>query len=75
EGKPGDYHITYIATLRRELDDVKKEFADLLAKDLPGVNASLKSKGQPEISAPPEKVAINELELRPQQRSVPAELD
>jgi photosystem II stability/assembly factor-like uncharacterized protein len=75
EGKPGDYHIAYTAALRRELDDVKKEFADLLAKDLPEVNASLKSKGQPAISTPPDKVAINETELHPQARSIPAELD
>src|SRR5436853_4319515 len=59
EGKPGDYQITYIATLRRELDDVKKEFENVLAKDLPGVNTSLKSKGQPQISQPPEKIAIS----------------
>jgi photosystem II stability/assembly factor-like uncharacterized protein len=76
EGKPGEYQIAYIATLRRELDDASKEFEQLLSKDLPGVNASLKSKGQPEISAPPAKVAINEIELlRPRAQAVPVELD
>jgi hypothetical protein len=76
EGKPGDYQIAYIATLRRELDDVSKEFEQLLTKDLSGVNSSLKSKGQPEISAPPAKVAINEIELlRPRPQAAPVELD
>jgi hypothetical protein len=76
EGKPGDYQIAYIATLRRELDDVSKEFEQLLAKDLSGVNSALKSKGQPEISAPPAKVAINEIELlRSRPQAAPVELD
>jgi photosystem II stability/assembly factor-like uncharacterized protein len=75
EGKPGDYQIAYIAALRRELDDVKKEFEDLLAKDLPGVNTSLKSKGQPQIAQPPEKVAVSEIEFRPHAQKIPAELD
>ncbi|PYK31825.1 MAG: hypothetical protein DME57_02155 [Verrucomicrobia bacterium] len=75
EGKPGDYQIAYIATLRRELDDVKKEFESVLAKDLLGVNTSLKSKGQPEISQPPEKVAISEIPTAPRAVSAPVELD
>jgi len=75
EGKPGDYQIAYLAALRRELDDVNKEFGDLLAKDLPGLNASLKSKGQPQVSQPPEKVAIQENEIRPRPTAVPVELD
>src|SRR5262249_61318696 len=53
EGKPGDYQIAYTAALRRELDDTSKEFEQLLTKDLPTLNASLKSKGQPQISTPP----------------------
>src|SRR6266404_2142460 len=57
EGKPGDYHLAYIDTLRRELDDVNKDFEHLLAKDLPAFNQSLKGKG--EIKAPPAKVAVN----------------
>jgi hypothetical protein len=75
EGKPGDYQIAYTTALRRELDDVKKEFEDLLAKDLPTLNASLKSKGQPQISVPPVKIAIVEPELHPRSAAVPVELD
>jgi len=75
EGKPGDYQIAYTAALRRELDDTSKEFEQLLTKDLPTLNASLKSKGQPQISTPPAKVAINETDLRPRTPSVPVELD
>jgi photosystem II stability/assembly factor-like uncharacterized protein len=75
EGRPGDYQLAYIEALRRELGDVTKDFEQLLTKDLPGVNASLKSKGQPQISVPPAKVAISETELRPRTPSVPVELD
>jgi hypothetical protein len=52
EGKPGGYHVAYIDALKRELADVTKEFDDLLAKDLPTLNDSLKSKGQPPIASP-----------------------
>src|SRR5439155_24172484 len=48
EGKPGDYQIAYIAALRRELDDVTKEFQQLVTSDLATLNATLKAKGQPE---------------------------
>ena len=34
EGKPADYQIAYIEALKRELDDVTKQF-DQLAQDLP----------------------------------------
>ena len=60
EGKPGDYHLAYIDTLRRELDDVNKDFEQLLAKDLPALNQTLKGKSKDEIKAPPAKVAVNE---------------
>ena len=50
EGRPGDYQITYIDTLKKELDEVAKEFDQLLTKELPGVNDALKSKGQAAIS-------------------------
>jgi hypothetical protein len=45
EGKPGDYQMAYIDTLKRELDDVTKEFEQVTAKDLPSVNEALKAKG------------------------------
>jgi hypothetical protein len=52
EGKPGGYQVAYIDALKRELSDVTKEFDQLLAKDLPALNESLKSKGQQPIPAP-----------------------
>jgi photosystem II stability/assembly factor-like uncharacterized protein len=57
EGKPGGYQIAYIDSLKRELDDVTKEFDQLLAQDLPALNDSLKAKGQQPIEPPPTKVA------------------
>ena len=63
EGKPGDYQIAYTDALRRELGDVTKEFDQLLTKDLPSLNDSLKSKGKPAIAAPPAKVAVTETQL------------
>lgn len=60
EGKPGDYQLAYIETLKRELADVTKDFDQLLAKDLPALNESLKSKGQQPIEAPPGKIAAND---------------
>jgi hypothetical protein len=60
EGKPGDYQIARIDALRRELDDVTKEFQQLIAKDLPALNDALKAKGQPVIAAPPAKIAVND---------------
>src|ERR1700758_3057697 len=59
EGKPAAYQIAYIDALKRELSDVTKEFDQLLAKDLPALNESLKTKGQPPIAAPPSKVGAN----------------
>jgi hypothetical protein len=63
EGKPGDYQLAYIDALRHELQDVTKDFDQLVTKDLPSLNDSLKSKGQPTISAPPPKVAISETQF------------
>ena len=60
EGKPADYQIANIDALRRELDDVTKEFQQLIAKDLPTLNDALKAKGQPAIVPPPEKIAVND---------------
>src|SRR6266508_6006511 len=52
EGKPGGYQVAYIDALKRELSDVTKEFDQLLAKDLPVLNESLKIKGRQPIPAP-----------------------
>jgi hypothetical protein len=53
EGKPADYQLANIDALRRELDDVTKEFDQLLTNDLPAVNDALKAKGQQPIAPPP----------------------
>jgi hypothetical protein len=63
EGKPGGYQVAYIDSLKRELDDVTKEFDQLLAQDLPALNESLKSKGQQPIATPPAKIAASEKAL------------
>ena len=60
EGKPGPYQISYIDSLKRELDDVTKEFDQLLVQELPALNESLKAKGQQPIPPPPNKVAVND---------------
>jgi hypothetical protein len=60
EGKPGDYHLAYIEALKKELADAVKEFEQVLAKDLPAVNDTLKAKGKEPIPAPPAKIAFNE---------------
>jgi hypothetical protein len=61
EGKPAAYQVTYIDTLRRELNDVTKQFDQLLAQELPTLNDSLKSKGQQPVSAPPAKVGTSDV--------------
>jgi hypothetical protein len=65
EGKPGGYQIAYIDALKRELDDVTKEFEQLLAQDLPTLNESLKAKGQQPVEPPPAKVSANEKTVKP----------
>jgi photosystem II stability/assembly factor-like uncharacterized protein len=60
EGKPGEYQTAYIDALKHELDDVTKEFEQLVTKELPSLNESLKSKGQQLIAIPPTKVALND---------------
>jgi photosystem II stability/assembly factor-like uncharacterized protein len=52
EGKPGSYHIAYIDALRRELQDITKEFEQLVGKELPTLNDALKSKGQQPVAPP-----------------------
>src|SRR5207253_2739532 len=60
EGKPGGYQIAYIDALKRELNDVTKEFDQLLSQDLPALNESLKSKGQQPIAMPAPKVGATD---------------
>ena len=60
EGKPGDYQIRYIDTLKRELTDATKEFEQLLTSELPALNESLKGKGQQPIAIPPTTVTLND---------------
>ena len=60
EGKPGEYQTAYIDALKRELEDVTKDFEQLVAKDLPSLNETLKSKGQAPIAPPSTKVALQE---------------
>lgn len=52
DGKPTDYQLTRIDTLKRELGDVRKQFADLEAKDIAAANATLKAKGLPDVQVP-----------------------
>jgi hypothetical protein len=59
EGKPATYQITYIDTLKRELDEVTKQFDQLLTQDLPALNDSIKSKGQQPLSTPAAKVGAS----------------
>jgi hypothetical protein len=44
EGRPADYQVARIDSLKKELGDVEKEFDDLVAKELPAVNKSLGKK-------------------------------
>ncbi|PZR71312.1 MAG: sialidase [Chthoniobacterales bacterium] len=72
EGKPGDYQIANIDALRKELDDVVKEFEQVIAKDLPAVNEALKAKGKEAIPSPPAKIAINDQSLGSGRGVIPA---
>jgi hypothetical protein len=49
EGRPGDYQIARIDSLKKDLDDVRTEFESLLAKDLSAINKSLKQKKLPSV--------------------------
>jgi hypothetical protein len=44
EGRPGDYQIVRIDSLKKELDDVVGEFDALVSKELPAVNKTLSQK-------------------------------
>ena len=72
EGKPADYQIARIDVLRRELDDVTKEFQQLVTNDLPKLNDALKAKSQPAIVPPPEKIALNDQPTGSARTSLPA---
>jgi hypothetical protein len=60
EGKPADYLIARIDSLKRELVDSEKEFEQLLAQELPKLNEELKAKGQEPIAPPPAAVAVSD---------------
>jgi hypothetical protein len=49
DGKPTDYQLARIESLKRELGNIEKEFADLQAGDLAKVNVGLKKAGMSEI--------------------------
>ena len=49
EGRPGDYQVARIDSLKKELGDVEAEFDALLAKELSAVNKSLTQKKLPPI--------------------------
>jgi hypothetical protein len=44
EGRPADYQVARIDSLKKELGDVEIEFDSLIAKELPAVNRSLGKK-------------------------------
>jgi hypothetical protein len=49
EGRPGDYQVARIDSLKHDLDDVVKEFDAFAAKDLTEANASLAKKKLPPV--------------------------
>ncbi len=52
EGRPGDYQVSRIDSLKKELDDVNSEFEAFGAKELPTVNKSLRLKKLPAVEPP-----------------------
>jgi hypothetical protein len=52
EGKPADYQVANIDALKRELEDVTKEFEQLITKELPTLNDALKAKAQKPVGSP-----------------------
>ena len=52
EGRPAATLVDYTAVLKRELDGIGEQFTQLKEKDLAPANATLKAKGQPEITLP-----------------------
>ena len=44
EGRPGDYQIARIDSLKKELDDMRSEFDSVVANELSVINKSLKQK-------------------------------
>jgi len=44
EGRPGDYQVARIDSLKHQLEDVVKEFNDFMAKDVQPVNQALAKK-------------------------------
>ena len=44
EGRPGDYQMARIDSLKKELDDVAGEFEAFVSKELPAVNKTLSQK-------------------------------
>lgn len=44
EGRPGDYQVARIDSLKKELGDVRTEFDSFVAKDLPAINKTVKQK-------------------------------
>jgi photosystem II stability/assembly factor-like uncharacterized protein len=54
DGKPTDYQLARIQSLKRELGDVEKAFADFREHDLADANAKLRGAQQPEIRVPEE---------------------
>ena len=64
EGKPADYQIARIDSLRRELADATKDFESLLDKRTAEAERPTEGQGQPAIEPPPAKVAVNDSEPR-----------